>query len=177
MINLSLSCYPERFDYVDQILAYTKDKVVQYSDSPDLHSKATESNLLSLLLAPIQHYNSVLYLLALANYQPLLAAQPYQICQTVATTIVDSVLKNGIIISAPEDVHGILDLCNVLLRDKKNAPSANSVPQYGRQKKNSPLSYEQEEYVEKQGLLARMIHFFRSDSEDTQFLVIYALQQ
>lgn len=176
LINLSLSCYPEKLDYVDQILAYAKDKVLEFSDSPDLHSKATEGNLLGLLLAPIQHYTSVLYLLALANYQPLLALQPYGTRQSAAHAVVNSVLKNNTIIDIPEDVYGTLDLCDVLLRDQKDAPATSAPSQqntYGGGMRHKPaeLSFEQEEYVEKQGLLARMIHLFKSDNEDTQFLV------
>lgn len=177
LINLSLSCYPEKLDYVDQILAFAKDKVLELSDLPDLHSKATESNLLSLLLAPIQHYSSVITLLALASYQPLLALQPYSSRQSIAYAIVQSVLKNSTIIDIPEDVHGILDLCDVLLRDQKDAPvsAATLQPAYGSRQKQHDLSFDQEEYVEKQGLLARMIHMFRSDDEDTQFLVTNVL--
>lgn len=175
LINLSLSCYPEKLDYVDQILAYAKDKVLEFTDSPDFHSKATEANLLALLLAPIQHYSSVMYLLALANYQPLLALQPYNTRQAAAHAIVNSILRNATIIDIPEDVHGILDLCDVLLRDQKDAPSTSAPAQQnsygGMRQKPAELSYEQEEYVEKQGLLARMIHLFKSDNEDTQFLV------
>lgn len=177
LINLSLSCYPEKLDYVDQILAYAKDKVLEFSDSPDLHSKATEANLLALLLAPIQHYSSVLTLLALANYQPLLALQPYTTRQSAAYAVVNSVLKNGTIIDIPEDVHGILDLCDVLLRDQKDAPAITTSQQQnngyssGMRQKPVELTFEQEEFIEKQGLLARMIHLFKSDDEDTQFLV------
>ncbi|RCH82511.1 Vacuolar protein sorting-associated protein 35, partial [Rhizopus stolonifer] len=180
LINLSLSCYPEKLDYVDQILAYAKDKVLEYSDSPDLHSKATEANLLALLLAPIQHYSSVLYLLALANYQPLLALQPYGTRQATAYAVVNSVLKNATMIDIPEDVHGILDLCDVLLRDQKDSPvpaSAASQNSYGGRQRAGSLSYEQEEFAEKQGLLARMIHLFRSNSEDTQFLLLSAARK
>lgn len=175
LINLSLSCYPEKLDYVDQILAYAKDKVLEFTDSPDFHSKVTEANLLALLLAPIQHYSSVMYLLALANYQPLLALQPYNTRQAAAHSIVNSILKNATIIDIPEDVHGILDLCDVLLRDQKDAPSTSAPTQQnsysGTRQKPAELSYEQEEYVEKQGLLARMVHLFKSNNEDTQFLV------
>ena len=127
---------------------------------------------MALLLAPIQHYSSVLYLLALANYQPLLALQPYTTRQSVAYSVVNSVLKNNTIIDIPEDVHGILDLCDVLLRDQKDATSTSAPTQqsHGRQRP-AESSYEQEEYVEKQGLLARMVHLFKSNNEDTQFLV------
>ncbi|KAG2205825.1 hypothetical protein INT47_004008 [Mucor saturninus] len=184
LINLSLSCYPEKLDYVDQILAYAKDKVLEFSDSPDLHSKATEANLLALLLAPIQHYSSILTLLALANYQPLLALQPYTTRQSAAYAVVNSVLKNGTIIDIPEDVHGILDLCDVLLRDQKDAPAnASSAPQQqntgysSMRQKPVELSFEQEEFIEKQGLLARMVHLFKSDDEDTQFLLLSAARK
>ncbi|RCH99197.1 Vacuolar protein sorting-associated protein 35 [Rhizopus azygosporus] len=179
LINLSLSCYPEKLDYVDQILAFAKDKVLELSDLPDLHSKATESNLLSLLLAPIQHYSSVITLLALASYQPLLALQPYSTRQSIAYAIVQSVLKNSTIIDIPEDVHGILDLCDVLLRDQKDVPvsAATLQPAYGSRQKQHDLSFDQEDYIEKQGLLARMIHMFRSDDEDTQFLLLSAARK
>lgn len=173
LINLSLSCYPEKLEYVDQILAFAKDKVLEFANLPDLHSKSTEANLLSLLLAPIQHYNSVITLLALANYQPLLALQPFSTRQSVSYSIITSILKNATIIDIPEDVHGILDLCDVLLRDQKDAPvsAATLQPTYGTRQKQSELSFEQEEYIEKQGLMARMTHMFKSDNEDTQFLV------
>lgn len=140
---------------------------MEYTDSADLHTKETESNLLSLLLAPIQHYRSVLYLLALENYQPLLAVQSYNTRQSVAYSIINNVLRNVTVISIPEDVHGVLELCDVLLRDQKDAPM--SLP--SNYQKTSDLTYEQEEYLEKQGLLARIVHLFKSDNEDTQFLV------
>ncbi|CEP16622.1 hypothetical protein [Parasitella parasitica] len=181
LINLSLSCYPEKIDYVDQILAYAKDKVLEFSDSPDLHSKATEANLLGLLLAPIQHYSSALYLLALANYQPLLVLQPYSTRQQTAYAVVNSILKNTTVIDIPEDVHGVLELCDVLLRDQKDAPVTAAVaPQQsygGGRQRNMELSFEQEEYMEKQGLLARMIHLFKSEKEDTQFLLLSAARK
>ncbi|KAI8339843.1 vacuolar protein sorting-associated protein 35 [Blakeslea trispora] len=183
LINLSLSCYPEKLDYVDQIFAYAKDKVLEFAESPDLHAKTTEANLASLLLAPIQHYSSVLYLLALANYQPLLALQPYSTRQLVAHAVISSVLKNNTIISIPEDVHGILDLCDVMLRDQKDSPVPSSAAAThtnayggGRQRAGS-LSYEQEEFAERQGLLARMVHLFRSESEDIQFLLLSAARK
>lgn len=52
LINLSLSCYPDKLNYVDQILGYGREKMTEYSDSPDLHSKATEASLLALYWHP-----------------------------------------------------------------------------------------------------------------------------
>lgn len=175
LTNLSLSCYPEKINYVNQVLTYAKDKVIEYSDTPDLHSKVTESNLLALLLAPITNYPTVLTLLLLDSYQPLLALQTYSTRKAVAHAIISSVLRNETIISEPEDVNGVLEMCDVLIRDQKDAPviTAAQSPAYGnlRNRKTEFASPEQEELAEEQGWLARMVHLLRSDDEDKQFLV------
>lgn len=170
LVNLSLSCYPEKLDYVDQILAYAKDKMTEFSDSPDLHSKVTEGNLLRFLQAPISQYASVLTLLSLANYQSLLSMQPYSTRRAIAHSVVDSIRRNETIIETPEDVHGVLDLCDVLLRDQKDAPMA---PGYnnGRGRNNKFSTMDQEDFKEEQGWIARIVHLFQSKDEDTQFLV------
>ncbi|KAI8140334.1 vacuolar protein sorting-associated protein 35 [Fennellomyces sp. T-0311] len=177
MTNLSLSCYPERLEYVDQILLYAKDKVIEYSDSADLHSKVTEANLLSLLLSPINSYTSVLTLLALSNYQSLLAVRPYNTRRAVAHAMISSILKNQTIISSPEDVHDILELCDVLLRDQKDAPvgAVPTSPMYG--VRGRTMSLEQEEFAEEQGWMAKLVHLFRSDNDDTQFLLLSAARK
>lgn len=171
MVNLSLSCYPERLEYVDRILTYAKDKVIEYSDSADLHSKVTEANLLSLLLAPITNYTSVLTLLALNSYQSLLGVRPFNTRRAIAHAIISSILKNQTIISGPEDVHDILELCDVLLRDQKDAPvgAAPASPVYVL--RGRTMNFEQEEFAEEQGWMAKLVHLFQSDNDDTQFLV------
>jgi vacuolar protein sorting-associated protein 35 len=176
LTNLSLSCYPEKINYVNQVLTYAKDKVIEFSDTPDLHSKITESNLLALLLAPITNYPTVLTLLLLDSYQPLLALQTYSTRKSVAQAIISSVLRNETIISEPEEVNGVLEMCDVLIRDQKDAPVITAVQSpaaYGnaRNRKAEFASPEQEELAEEQGWLARIIHLLRSDDEDKQFLV------
>ncbi|KAF7732871.1 Vacuolar protein sorting-associated protein 35 [Apophysomyces ossiformis] len=177
LIHLSLSCYPDKLEYVDQILAYAKDKVAEHSSSPDLHSKTTEANLLSLLLAPIQEYTSVLTLLVLTNYQPLLALQSYGTRRAVAQAVISSIVKNETIISTPEDVQCVLDLCGVMLRDQKDAPMTSMATSQmygpGRGRKAAEISrIEQDELAEEQGCIAKLIHLFRSNEEDTQFLLL-----
>ncbi|KAI9312643.1 vacuolar protein sorting-associated protein 35 [Dichotomocladium elegans] len=180
LINLSLSCYPDKIHYVDQILGYGREKMTEYADSPDLHSKVTEASLLQLLLAPINQYTSVLTLLALDNYQPLLSLQPFTTRRTVAHAVVSSVLKNETVIDTPDDVYGILEFCDVLLRDQKDAPVATTTstsPMYSRGRKPEFTSIEDEEFAEEQGWVARMIHLFRADDEDTQFLLLSAARK
>ncbi|KAI9278650.1 vacuolar protein sorting-associated protein 35 [Phascolomyces articulosus] len=178
MTNLSLSCYPERLEYVDQILTYAKDKVIEYSDSPDLHAKVTEANLLSLLLAPITNYTSVLTLLALNSYQSLLGVRPFNTRRAIAHAIISSILKNQTVIRTPEDVHDILELCDVLLRDQKDAPvgTVPASPMYGL-RGGRTMNLEQEEFAEEQGWIAKLVHLFQSDNDDTQFLLLSAARK
>ncbi|KZV60603.1 vacuolar protein sorting-associated protein 35 [Peniophora sp. CONT] len=165
LTNLSLSCYPDRLEYVDQVLGFARHKISEYKDSADLHSQPTTANLGALLLAPINSYTSVLTLLALPNYVPLLNAQPYPTRRTLAHSIVSSVLKNETVIEAPEDVDGILELCGVLIREQADA----GVPPPLSGGRKEPYGAERADVAEEQGWIARMVHLFRSDNLGTQF--------
>ncbi|RQM07336.1 hypothetical protein DH86_00003071 [Scytalidium sp. 3C] len=56
LANLALNVYPERLDYVDQILEYANSKIKQHANSADLHHAETQNNILNLLLAPTKSY-------------------------------------------------------------------------------------------------------------------------
>jgi vacuolar protein sorting-associated protein 35 len=129
--------------------------------SPDLLHQDTIRNLLDLLRAPIQAYPSVMTLLALPNYAPLLSQQHYSSRRMIAHAIVNSILKHGTILETTEDVNGILDMCSVLVRDQKDGPRAGSF--VSRQ--------DEEEFFEEQSWMARLIHLFQSESADEQFMV------
>ncbi|KAA1468313.1 vacuolar protein sorting-associated protein 35 [Dentipellis sp. KUC8613] len=172
LTNLSLSCYPDRLEYVDQVLGFARDKIKEFADSPDLHTQQTTANLASLLVAPINSYQSVLTLLALTHYVPLLNLQTFATRRTLAHSIVSSVLKNETIIEAPEDVDGILELCHVLIKDQPDAGvgMGSTGPPTGRDpRRHGPYNLEKEDVAEEQGWVARMVHLFRSESLATQF--------
>lgn len=174
LTNLSLSCYPDRLEYVDKILGFARDKIKEFTDSPDLHSQQTTSHLASLLLAPINSYQSVLTLLALPNYVPLLSAQPYVTRRMLAHAIVSSVLKNETVIADPEDVDGILELCQVLIREQQDATP---LPPGAGGRRGTFSSGEREDVAEEQGWIARMVHLFRSESLGTQFELLQIAQR
>ncbi|KJA21857.1 hypothetical protein HYPSUDRAFT_41489 [Hypholoma sublateritium FD-334 SS-4] len=173
LTNLSLSCYPDRLEYVDQVLSFAAEKIKEYSESPDLHAQQTTSNLASLLVAPINSYQSVLTLLAIPNYVPLLTKQLFTTRRSIAHSIVSSVLKNETIIEAPEDVDGVLELCHVLIKDQTDSgapPLPNGQQTNMREtRRQGPYFMEREEMAEEQGWVSRMVHLFRSENLDTQF--------
>ncbi|KAJ7349393.1 vacuolar protein sorting-associated protein 35 [Mycena albidolilacea] len=174
LTNLSLSCYPDRLEYVDQVLGFAAEKIKEYSESPDLHAQQTTSNLAALLVAPINSYQSVLTLLAIPNYAPLLTKQLFSTRRSIAHSIISSVLKNETIVETPEDVDGVLELCHVLIKDQSDAASGGSAingthPNMKDMRRHGPYSVEREEMAEEQGWVARMVHLFRADSLDVQF--------
>ncbi|PFH48215.1 hypothetical protein AMATHDRAFT_76850 [Amanita thiersii Skay4041] len=176
LTNLSVSCYPDRLEYVDQILGFAANKIQEFANSPDLHAQQTTANLASLLLAPINSYQSVLTLLALPNYAPLLSRQLYSTRRSLAHSIISSVLKNETIIETPEDVNGVLELCNVLIKDQTdssvngtpNPQGAGSSTATKDIRRQGPHFVEREEMAEEQGWVARMVHLFRAESLDVQ---------
>ncbi|KAJ7273426.1 vacuolar protein sorting-associated protein 35 [Mycena rebaudengoi] len=171
LTNLSLSCYPDRLEYVDQVLGFAAQKIQEFSESPDLHAQQTSSNLAALLVAPINSYQSVLTLLAIPNYAPLLTKQLFSTRRSIAHSIISSVLKNETIVETPEDVDGVLELCHVLIKDQSDAgpggPGINGAQKDMR--RHGPYSVEREEMAEEQGWVARMVHLFRADSLDVQY--------
>ncbi|GAA6053750.1 hypothetical protein JCM3770_005099 [Rhodotorula araucariae] len=193
LANLSLSCYPAQLTYIDQVLSFAAYQCTAHADSPDLHHTTTTAHLLALLLAPTQHYATVLTLLALPSYDALLAAQPYATRRAVAHAVVASVLKNETVIDAPEDVKGLLALCHVLVRDQRDRPSSGgAVPRSSLgvaapQQRDEGLfgaggyraaapgpvgQFDREEMAEEQGWIARVVHLFRADDLGVQFSLL-----
>lgn len=209
LIGLSLSCYPDRIDYVDQVLTFAKGKVDEYHNrlvcpnsaavrpelrspvfrySADLHHPITVQNLLALLVAPINAYKTPLDLLHIPTYTSILQMQPYSSRRSIGHAIVSSILKREIVISTPEEVKGVLDLCHVLVRDQKDAnigmptqfPNANASALHGNNRGPMARGYSSrgsqmqdlQEMAEEQGWIARLVHLFRSDDDEVQFKLL-----
>ncbi|KAL7310172.1 retromer complex subunit Vps35, variant 2 [Mucor circinelloides] len=165
LANFSISCYPDRLDYIDQILYFTKESIFsQYA--PELHTKQSEQNVLQLLLLPAQTWDVLILITTLKHYQPLLAIQPYSTRRTVGLAILDNILDKETRIDQPEQVYQILEICHVLIKDHKNTFVSQQLYQY-----------EDEDDRDEHGWVARLVHLFYSDDEDTQFLLLSAARQ
>ncbi|RKP23012.1 vacuolar protein sorting-associated protein 35, partial [Syncephalis pseudoplumigaleata] len=148
LINLTLSCYPEKLENVDRVLAYARSKLDELRESPDLMHQDTIRNMLALLRAPIQSYPTVMTLMLLPNYEPLLTQQHYSSRRTIAHDIVNSILKHQTLIETTDDVNGILNLCSVLVRDQKDSAMRPG---------NFTSRQDEEDYIEEQSWMARLI--------------------
>ncbi|KAL9112143.1 MAG: hypothetical protein Q9227_003520 [Pyrenula ochraceoflavens] len=165
LVNLALNIYPDRLEYVDQILAYASTKTAEYADSPDLHSAAAQSNMLSLLLAPVKTYFSLFTALALPHYIPLCSSQTYSTRRAVAGEIARIILRDRIRISTPEHLEGVLSILKVIIKEGIQQPS-------GYPSLQSRQRGETDETIEEQGWLARIVHFIQGPNNDTQLQLL-----
>lgn len=103
-------------EYVDQILSYAREKGAEYVDSADLHSAATQANMLNLLLSPVRTYFSLFTALALPNYLPLFQSQTYATRRAVAGEVAKNILRNRVKITTSQHLEGVLSLLKVIIK-------------------------------------------------------------
>jgi vacuolar protein sorting-associated protein 35 len=170
LANLALNIYPERLDYVDQVLEYANQKVKQHANSADLHAQESQTNLLNLLLAPMKSYVSMFTALSLPTYIPLLHSQTYPTRRAVAGEVARSLHRNQTKISTPSALEGVLEILKVLIKEGTQQPAGYPGVQ---QRK----AVETDETIEEQGWLARIVHLIHSDDNATQYKLLQMTKQ
>lgn len=165
LANLALNIYPERLDYVDQVLEYANQKVKQHANSADLHSQESQTNILNLLLAPMKSYVSVFTALSLPTYIPLLHSQTYPTRRAVAGDVARTLQRNLTKISTLSQLEGVLEILKVLIKEGTQQPAG--YPGIQQRK-----AIETDETVEEQGWLARIVHLIQSSDNDTQYKLL-----
>ncbi|BFZ58760.1 retromer complex subunit Vps35 [Savitreella phatthalungensis] len=167
LCNLSMRCYPAAVDNIDQIFAFARDRTDEGRDSTDLHSTEAKDNLLKLLLSPIEHYPTLLSVLAIPSYVPLLQAQSFAIRRSIAGAVAESLLENGTPIDNAADAEGVFGLLSVVVVDPE-AESANGAGNSNGARRLRTADQDSDELIEEQGWLARIVHQLRSDDVETQ---------
>ncbi|KAK5996656.1 Vacuolar protein sorting-associated protein 35 [Cladobotryum mycophilum] len=165
LCNLALNNYPDRLDYVDQILAYATAKTKENINNADLHSPPAQQSLLALLQAPLNRYVSIFTALSLPTYVPLFQAQSYPTRRAVAGGIIRDLLKDQTKISKPDQLENVLDVMSVLIKEGTQAPQGYPAAAQRR-------AVETDETIEEQGWLARMVHLLQAENNDTQFKLL-----
>lgn len=165
LCNLALNNYPDRLDYVDQILAYATQKTKENINNADLHSPAAQQSLLALLQAPLTRYVSIFTALSLPTYVPLFQCQSYPTRRAVAGGIIKTLLKDQTKITKTEQLEHVLEIMSVLVKEGSQASQ-------GYPGASQRRSVETDETLEEQGWLARMVHLLQAEHNDTQFKLL-----
>ncbi|WFD43663.1 retromer complex subunit Vps35 [Malassezia psittaci] len=195
LMKLSLSCYPDRLEYIDQIFGFAHDQFVEGAESTNASHIASHASFQALLLAPIESLTGALTLLALPNFQLLRTKQPVLTQHAIAQTIVHSMLRNQVTISTPEQAEGILQLCETLICDQPDISGpglatgthqsalqaglpASQAYAHAQQGYYSPaVASHMEEVAEKQGTLARFVHLFHHPNPEVQLCLLSILRK
>ncbi|KAJ9138160.1 Vacuolar protein sorting-associated protein 35 [Pleurostoma richardsiae] len=167
LINLALNIYPERLDYVNQILDYATSKVRDHANSADLHSPPAQQSLLALLQAPLKRYVSLFTALSLPTYVPLFNAQTYPTRRAVAGEVVRTLLASQTPITTPAQLENVLEVLKVLIKEGSQPPTGypGATPARAR-------AIETDETMEEQGWLARLVHLLQAENNDAQFKLL-----
>ena len=166
LVNLALNIYPERLDYVDQVFHYATKEVSRFTNSADLHSQPSQTNLLNLLLAPVKAYFSLFTALALPNFVPLYQAQTYPTRRSLAGEVARSLLRNETKVTTSENLESVLSILTVLIKEGMQAPAGYPGGPVRRQ------AAETDETVEEQGWLARIVHLIKGSDNMSQFQLL-----
>ncbi|GKT48165.1 vacuolar protein sorting-associated protein 4 [Colletotrichum spaethianum] len=149
LTNLALNIYPERLDFVNQILDYATIK----------------QSLLALLQAPLNRYLSIFTALSLPTYVPLFQSQSYPTRRAVAGEVARTLLRDQTRISTPNQLENVLEVLKVLIKEGSQAPS--NYPGVAQRR-----AVETDETMEEQGWLARIVHLINGEDNDTQFRLL-----
>lgn len=165
LVNLALSTYPDRLEYVDQVLDFATQKTAEYADHADLHSTPAQQNLLHLLLAPLRSYVSIFTALALPHYISLLTSQSFPTRRSVAGELIRNLLNNKTPITSSENLDRVMQVLKVLV--KEGVPQGMGYPGMQSQRRGG----ETDETIEEQGWLARLVHLIQASDNETQLKV------
>ncbi|RVE41887.1 hypothetical protein evm_013461 [Chilo suppressalis] len=166
LLKLAQRCHPDKLNYVDRVLAHT-DKICadihQSSGKTHLeHNTLVFKELMKILKLPADHYKNILTLIKLQNYSQLIKHLNYPGRTMIAVHLINDVLESDTMISTPENVDAVLSMVEVLVKDQPD---------------HDADSDDVEEFMEEQGLLARLIHHFKSESADQQYLILSAARK
>lgn len=165
LLNLALNNYPDRLDYVDQILSYATTKTRENINNADLHSAPAQQSLLALLQAPLTRYVSIFTALSLPTYVPLFQAQSYPTRRAVAGGIIRTLLKDQTKIATTAQLENVLEILAVLIKEGTQAGQG-----YPGAAQRRPA--ETDETMQEQGWLARVTHLLQAEENDTQFKLL-----
>ncbi|EXF84894.1 vacuolar protein sorting-associated protein 35 [Colletotrichum fioriniae PJ7] len=165
LTNLALNIYPERLDFVNQILEYATIKVRENANNADLHSPPAQQSLLALLQAPLNRYLSIFTALSLPTYVPLFQSQSYPTRRAVAGEVARTLLRDQTRISTPSQMENVLEVLKVLI--KEGSQTQSNYPGVAQRR-----AVETDETMEEQGWLARIVHLINGEDNDTQFRLL-----
>lgn len=126
------------------------------------YNSAVSRELVRLMKIPVDNYKNILTVLKLEHYAPLLDYFDYEGRKSLAIYIITNILENETLIPTQEQVDAVLFMVSSLVQDQPDQPNIEEDP---------------EDFAEEQGLLGRLIHHFKSETPDQQYMILSAARK
>lgn len=126
------------------------------------YNSAVSRELVRLMKIPIDNYKNILTALKLEHFAPLLDYFDYEGRKLLAIYIITNILENETLIPTLEQVDAVLSMVSPLVQDQLDQPNIEEDP---------------EDFAEEQGLLGRLIHHFKSETADQQYMILSAARK
>ncbi|XP_021759497.1 vacuolar protein sorting-associated protein 35B-like [Chenopodium quinoa] len=154
LLTFTLHVHPDRLDYADQVLGSCVNKLSIIGKLND--SKATKQ-IVALLSAPLDKYNSVITALKLSNYPRVMEYLDNETNKVMAKIIIQSIMKNETYISTGDKVEALFELIKGLMKDTDGAVDDED---------------DEEDFKEEQNAVARLIQMLHNDDSEEMFKII-----
>lgn len=126
------------------------------------YNSAVSRELARLMKIPVDNYKNILVVLKLENFAPLLEYFDYEGRKMLAIYVISNILDYETLIPTQEQVDAILSIAAPLVQDQPDQPNIEEDP---------------EDFAEEQGLLGRLIHHFKSETADQQYMILSAARK
>ncbi|XP_067630297.1 vacuolar protein sorting-associated protein 35 isoform X2 [Eurosta solidaginis] len=174
LLSLAQKVYPDRVDYVDKVLGTTTQILERLNMNNISHFLSVNQELSRLLRICIDFYNNALTVIQLKNFTPLLDKFDYISRKSIALYLVMNVLEFETCIPSAEQAEHVLTIITPLIKDEE-------VPVGPDGKQATPPAncntVDPEEFAEEQGIVARFIHYMKSDEPDVQYKILQSARK
>lgn len=151
LLNFATTVYPERIQYVDQVLGFSV-QVLQKTGQGKVESKSVKS-VTELLTLPLDALS--LAILNLAHYGSLLGFLELLQRKQVAATIIGAVVKQRTSLDTVEKVDTLFRFIAPVIKDEESGKTVAEEDRF--------------EFDQEQHLVARMFNLIRNDDTDIQY--------
>lgn len=147
LLNLSLQCYPDNLEHVDNILLFTAEYLGNIKNKDDILAPSASKQIVILLNKPLELKN-IIAVLSLQHYPTVMGFLAYNTRKRVSIDIAKSSIQNLTRLSTAEHVNRLFEFISPIIRDQDDQPAVNDI--------------DMEDFEEEQHLVGALVHLFVS---------------
>lgn len=154
LLNLAHKCYPDRLDYVD--LMYESTAKLFSEENAKIPSESSVGREMQRLLALALDNYTDLTVLRLPHYSSCLQLLDFSARRDISIHLLERLVQEKIKVADHDKLEALLTMVQVLIVDQSDVR----------------LDYCDEDFIEEQELVGKLIHQMFSDDVDEQFLIL-----